>query len=162
VKEAPPAENNAADALRAETAFWTSIAESDDPADFEAYLDQYPEGTFAALARRRIDRLNAPEPEQEPERVVIVEKDTEAEKAAAALRAETAFWTSIAQSTSVADFEAYLGEYPQGSFATLARAYRRLAKSTAGPAASSACAGCGNRTAGCRAHPRKLERHVQV
>lgn len=121
VKEPQP-ENNAADALRAETAFWTSIAESDDPADIEAYLDQYPEGTFAALARRRIARLNSPQPEKEPEKVVIVEKDTRAEQAAATLRAETAFWTSIAQSGSVADFEAYLAQYPNGAFAALAHA----------------------------------------
>ncbi len=116
----PSPEEDAATALRAETAFWTSIAESDDPADFEAYLAQYPDGNFAALAQRRIARLN--QPEEEPEQVVVVEKDTEAEQEAAALRAETAFWTSIAQSSIIADFEAYLAQYPDGAFAPLAQA----------------------------------------
>ncbi len=118
----PVPEEDTAAALRAETAFWTSIADSDDPADFEAYLEQYPDGNFVALAKRRIARLNAPEEEPEPQQVVVVEKDTEAEQEAAALRAETAFWTSIAQSNSIADFEAYLAQYPDGAFAPLAQA----------------------------------------
>jgi hypothetical protein len=37
-----------------EALFWTSIKDGTDPAAFEAYLRQYPEGTFAALARRRL------------------------------------------------------------------------------------------------------------
>jgi len=106
-----PAADDAAATLRAETAFWTSVAESDDPADFEAYLEQYPEGNFAALARRRIDRLNTPEPDQDDKK-----------GAAEALRAETAFWTSIAQGDNLADFEAYLAQYPDGAFAALANA----------------------------------------
>ena len=36
-----------------EMAFWDSIKNSTDPADFQAYLDKYPDGTFASLARRR-------------------------------------------------------------------------------------------------------------
>ena len=40
-----------------ELAFWNAIADSDDLADFEAYLDQFPKGVFAALARNKIARL---------------------------------------------------------------------------------------------------------
>ncbi|MGC9368103.1 MAG: hypothetical protein ACP5DX_01055 [Paracoccaceae bacterium] len=40
-----------------ELAFWQSIAGSDDPAMYEAYLAQWPEGTFASLARLQIERL---------------------------------------------------------------------------------------------------------
>lgn len=40
-----------------ELEFWSSIKNSDDLADFQAYLDKYPQGQFQALARRRIDRL---------------------------------------------------------------------------------------------------------
>ena len=36
-----------------EMSFWESIKNSSDPSDFQAYLDKYPDGTFAALARRR-------------------------------------------------------------------------------------------------------------
>ena len=37
-----------------EALFWMSIKDGSDPAGFEAYLRQYPEGTFAALARQRL------------------------------------------------------------------------------------------------------------
>src|SRR5258708_2885948 len=33
--------------------FWESIAKSSDPADYRAYLETYPNGRFAALARVR-------------------------------------------------------------------------------------------------------------
>ncbi|HYP02546.1 MAG TPA: hypothetical protein VER76_20310, partial [Pyrinomonadaceae bacterium] len=33
--------------------FWDAIKNSSDPEDFRAYLDKYPNGTFADLARRR-------------------------------------------------------------------------------------------------------------
>ena len=45
---APPA------AADREALFWMSIKDGTDPAAFEAYLKQYPEGTFAALARQRL------------------------------------------------------------------------------------------------------------
>ncbi len=42
--------------------FWTSIQNSDNPALFEAYLQQFPAGTFAPIARARIDALRKPAP----------------------------------------------------------------------------------------------------
>ena len=37
--------------------FWQSITNSTDPADFEAYLAQFPNGVFAVLARNRLSAL---------------------------------------------------------------------------------------------------------
>jgi len=37
-----------------ETLFWETIKDSRDPADFRAYLQQYPNGSFAVLARNRV------------------------------------------------------------------------------------------------------------
>ena len=37
-----------------ESLFWMSIKDGDDPAAFQAYLKQYPDGAFAALARQRL------------------------------------------------------------------------------------------------------------
>lgn len=45
-----------------EMVFWQSIANSNDPADFEAYLQQWPDGTFSALARNKLSRLAGPAP----------------------------------------------------------------------------------------------------
>jgi formylglycine-generating enzyme required for sulfatase activity len=42
-----------------ELAFWDSIKDSDHAADYEAYLQAYPKGRFAALAKARIERLRA-------------------------------------------------------------------------------------------------------
>jgi hypothetical protein len=43
----------AADPTAMERSFWESIKDSNDPSDYQAYLEKYPDGTFAALARRR-------------------------------------------------------------------------------------------------------------
>ena len=43
-----------------EALFWTSIKDSENPADFESYLEQYPYGTFAAFARNRLDATRTP------------------------------------------------------------------------------------------------------
>ena len=40
-----------------ELLYWQSVAASDDPGQLEAYLAQYPNGTFAALARAKIAML---------------------------------------------------------------------------------------------------------
>ena len=46
-----------AETLRVEMVFWESVRNSTDPADFRAYLEQYPNGRFAALARNRLAAL---------------------------------------------------------------------------------------------------------
>ncbi|TMG79897.1 MAG: hypothetical protein E6H77_03960 [Betaproteobacteria bacterium] len=40
-----------------EVEFWRSIKESDDPEDFELYLQQFPTGPYAKLAERKIAKL---------------------------------------------------------------------------------------------------------
>ncbi|MFQ5785496.1 MAG: caspase family protein [Alphaproteobacteria bacterium] len=78
---APPAIDNRA----IELAFWQSIEKSRNPASFEAYLEQFPEGTFAPLARARLEELKQvrtavlvppPEPQAPIDRNKIV-KDRE-------------------------------------------------------------------------------------
>ena len=43
-----------------ETVFWQSIVDSTNPADFEAYLAQFPSGVFRALAENRLAGLRTP------------------------------------------------------------------------------------------------------
>jgi adenylate cyclase len=40
-----------------ELAFWESVRDSENPVMFEAYLEKYSEGAFAALAKARLDEL---------------------------------------------------------------------------------------------------------
>ena len=94
-----------------ELALWDSVKDGS-PAELEAYLEQYPEGTFAALARTRLeaDTLSSVEPDV----------PTPAEAAAHAL--DLAFWESVKDSHRREEFEAYLVQHPNGHFAELARA----------------------------------------
>lgn len=41
----------------AEIAFWNSVQNAEDPAMFEAYLDQFPDGIFSALAKIKLKKL---------------------------------------------------------------------------------------------------------
>jgi len=68
--EASPSRSSQIPATRAqsvdpatiELAFWNSIKDSTDPADFDAYLKRYPSGSFAGLARNRVEAANRSPP----------------------------------------------------------------------------------------------------
>jgi uncharacterized caspase-like protein len=52
-----------------EKQLWDYVETSKQADDYQAYLDQYPNGTYAAVARRRLASLNgssAPQPQPEP------------------------------------------------------------------------------------------------
>jgi pyruvate/2-oxoglutarate dehydrogenase complex dihydrolipoamide acyltransferase (E2) component len=51
-----------------ELTFWDSIKDSNHVGDYEAYLQAYPNGRFAALAKARIARLKANAPTAEPQK----------------------------------------------------------------------------------------------
>lgn len=59
---APAARTGRNEAFEAELAFWESLKASTSAADYEAYLQQYPEGHFAPLARARIANLRGDRP----------------------------------------------------------------------------------------------------
>ena len=49
-----------------ETVFWESIEDSTNPADYEAYLETWPSGTFSSLARNRLAALRGGAPDPVP------------------------------------------------------------------------------------------------
>jgi class 3 adenylate cyclase len=59
--EAAPAPADS-DIVAVELAFWDTVKDSDNPAMYEAYLERYPEGAFAALAKLRLDELGSSPP----------------------------------------------------------------------------------------------------
>ncbi|MGE0255645.1 MAG: SUMF1/EgtB/PvdO family nonheme iron enzyme [Alphaproteobacteria bacterium] len=98
----------AGDDMAVELAFWNSIKDSQDKRLFEVYLERYPNGAFAPLARLRIES-QAPQP-------------TPAQPgAASAVTVELAFWNSIKDSNSKRLYEVYLDRYPTGAFVSLAK-----------------------------------------
>jgi adenylate cyclase len=92
------------EATPTEISFWESIQESTGSEEYEAYLKQYPEGRFSAVAKARLtDRETTPElPAEE------------------ALKVELLFWESVKDSSDPEPFQAYLDKYPQGQFVDLA------------------------------------------
>lgn len=85
-----------------ELSFWDSIKNSTNPDDFKAYLDKYPDGQFASLAKLRA----------QPARSASSDSDSGS--------AEVAFWNAIRDSKQSADFKSYLVKFPKGIFAELA------------------------------------------
>ena len=59
---APPAVQPPVATAEQETVFWQSIANSTNPAEFEAYLAQFPNGVFRALAEARLSALRGSVP----------------------------------------------------------------------------------------------------
>ncbi len=57
VRTPPPPKKPANDSF--EILFWESIKDSDNPAMFEAYLEEFPNGTFSTLAQINIRKLKA-------------------------------------------------------------------------------------------------------
>ncbi len=55
--ESSPRSASGADLTALDLAFWNSIKDSQTEADFTAYLQQFPNGTFAALARNRLESV---------------------------------------------------------------------------------------------------------
>jgi len=53
---APAAGKGGAEA-ETELLFWQSVKDSQDAADYQAYLRQYPDGRFAEIARNRLKRM---------------------------------------------------------------------------------------------------------
>ena len=118
--------------------FWDSIRSSNNPAEYEVYLAQYPKGQYAAIARTRIEQfrrqaaaLPPPAPTQGPAPVPVA-----AAPAFSAESLEMAFWNSIQGTRIVDDYRAYLRQYPNGRFAELAKS--RLEQLSAPPIASAA------------------------
>ncbi len=52
-----PAETPEAAAGNRELVFWQSVMGSDDPGDYRAYLERFPDGLYAPLARNRLKEL---------------------------------------------------------------------------------------------------------
>jgi len=109
---APAASEPSADSeVALELALWDSVKDGS-PAELESYLEQYPQGTFASLARTRLDTA-AVSPSG-------LEAQTPA--AAAADSLDLAFWNSVKDSNRREELQAYLEQHPNGHFAELAQA----------------------------------------
>jgi hypothetical protein len=97
-----------------ELSFWDTIKSSTNPDDFRAYLEKYPDGQFAVLAR---NRLNSTEAAKTAELSKSAAQTTESQNALA----ELTFWSSIKESGGRDELKAYLRKYPNGTFTSAAK-----------------------------------------
>lgn len=85
-----------------ELAFWKSVETGGVREEYKAYLERYPEGSFAVLARARLH--SAPQ----------------ATANAQDRSVELAFWAAVNDSYEPEMFRAYLDKYPDGEFSSIA------------------------------------------
>jgi adenylate cyclase len=103
-----PTEPPAAESTALELAMWETVSSSGDVEAFLHYLQRFPAGEFAEIARDRITALS-----HTPQVVApAVEADT---------AIELSFWESVRTSDNPDMYEAYIEKYPNGEFVPLAK-----------------------------------------
>ncbi len=85
-----------------ELSYWETIKNSNNPDDFKAYLDKYPDGQFASLAKSRAQAVRP------------------GGNTASGDSMEMVYWNAIKDSRNPADFRAYITKFPGGLFVELA------------------------------------------
>jgi hypothetical protein len=107
-----PTDSSAADSTALDLAMWETVSDSGDVEGFLHYLQRFPEGEFAEIARDRITALSEAL-SQTPQVVApAVDADT---------AVELSFWESVRVSDNPDMYEAYLEKYPNGEFVPLAK-----------------------------------------
>jgi adenylate cyclase len=91
---------------------WETVSDSGDVEGFLHYLQRFPEGEFAEIARDRITALSQAPPQTPRVVAPAVDADT---------AVELSFWESVRVSDNPDMYEAYLEKYPNGEFVPLAK-----------------------------------------
>jgi tetratricopeptide (TPR) repeat protein len=112
-----PAPAPSSTATQAEIVLWKTIENSATLADFQSYLDQYPNGAFAVLAKRHLAEAQA-----------RVQAEAQARIQEQARAREQAQWQSIQISRDPVTIQSFLSQYPNGAFT--AQAQKRLSDLT--------------------------------
>jgi adenylate cyclase len=101
-----------ADSTTLDLAMWQTVKDSGDVEGFLHYLQRFPEGEFAEIARGRITALS--EGPSEPSEIAVPAVDVDT-------AVELTFWESVRDSDNPEMYEAYLEKYPDGEFVPLAQ-----------------------------------------
>ncbi|HRH44989.1 MAG TPA: Vps62-related protein, partial [Pyrinomonadaceae bacterium] len=96
-----------------EDQFWDSVKNSPQPRDFQSYLNSYPNGKYAALARLKMGQNSgstSPTPNPTP---VSTPSSTSG--------VEEQYWDAVKNSSKAQDFQGYLDSYPSGKYVSIAK-----------------------------------------
>ncbi|RJG00398.1 serine/threonine-protein kinase [Noviherbaspirillum sedimenti] len=139
---AMPPQSPSADRPGSEIDMWQIASKRNQASAYESYLRQYPQGRYAAIARLRLERLQAATaaaelPRQEAPHAATASPvpvpapasppgasaagKPEAKVAPAGTKPEEAAWSKASASNDVAAYQDYLRKYPKGGYAALAR-----------------------------------------
>lgn len=80
-----------------EDQYWDAVKNSTRAQDFQSYLNDYPNGQFAPIARLRISQL-----------------ERSSMGVPSSSNTEDQYWNAMANSQNVQDFQSYLSSYPSG------------------------------------------------
>lgn len=96
-----------------ELTYWNSVKDSGDPALLNVYLERYPSGLFAGLAKAMVTRLKA--------RTVSDTQKRDEQVKATRRAADLAYWNAVSDSTSAELLRSYMERFPDGTFVKIAR-----------------------------------------
>ena len=114
-------------------AAWRGITDSQDPADFEAFLKNHPDSVLASAARDRLALLSDPEAELaawntlhdtsdiQGYEVFLRRYPTGPYSAAASVTLQNLLWNQLTAAGDAEGMNAFIERFPTGPFATLAR-----------------------------------------
>jgi tetratricopeptide (TPR) repeat protein len=85
-----------------ELSFWETIKNSNNVEDFKSYLEKYPDGQFASLAKSRANFVRP------------------TGNSSGGESPEMSYWNAIKDSQNPSDFRSYVTKFPQGLFVELA------------------------------------------
>jgi Caspase domain/Putative peptidoglycan binding domain len=112
---------------------WRDITDSQDPADFEAFLKDHPDSMLTSAARDRLALLSDPQAELAAWNALHDSSDIQAYEvflrrypsgpytAAASVTLQNLLWTQLSAASDADGMKAFVDRFPTGPFATLAR-----------------------------------------
>jgi serine/threonine protein kinase len=120
--------------LSAEDELWHKASTADKPRAYQNYLQHYPRGRYAAIAKLRLDSLqpkqaattpntNTSPSQQEtaPKKSADAASTPAKPKAVRSTSPDEEAWDTAAAINEVPAYEAYLSKYPRGQFAAVAK-----------------------------------------
>jgi adenylate cyclase len=107
-----PTDSRDADSPALDLAMWETVSGSGNVESLLHYLQRFPGGEFAEIARGRIAALSQVRPEAPQVVAPAVEAD---------IAVELSFWESVRASDNPDMYKAYLEKYPDGEFVPLAK-----------------------------------------